>query len=99
MSKELDMKKNLSEELIINNDLEMWDNEDTLPEIEKDREELDKEVNKELEAKIKDVEDINAAEAPEIEVHDGDDKKIKVKGLTEKLILDEGDDSHTLNED
>ena len=93
------MKKNLSEELIINNDLEMQDNEDTLPEIEKDREELDKEVNKELEAKIKDVEDINAAEAPEIEVHDGDDKKIKVKGLTEKLILDEGDDSHTLNED
>ena len=87
------MKINLSEELVINDDISLGnDEEKEAKEIEKSAEEYEKEVNKELEDKVKDVEEINEFEAKPIEIHDAEDKKLKIKGLTEKLILEEPSD-------
>ena len=87
------MKINLSEELVINDDISLGDDEEKeAKEIEKSAEEHEKEVNKELEDKVKDVEEINEFEAKPIEIHDAEDKKLKIKGLTEKLILEEPSD-------
>lgn len=95
------VKKNLSEELVINDDISLGslncDEEECKKELEKEIEDHEKEVNKELADKVKDVEEINEFEADPIEIHDGEDKKVKIKGLTEKLTLEEPDD--VLNED
>ena len=94
------VKKNLSEELVINDDISLGslncDEEECKKELEKEIEDHEKEVNKELADKVKDVEEINEFEAKPVEIHDGEDKKVKIKGLTEKLTLEEPSD--VLNE-
>lgn len=97
-SGDVNMNVNLSEELIINDDISLGkDEEAQAAEDNKALEEHEKEVNKELEERVDAVDEINEFEADPIEIHDGEDKKVKIKGLTEKLILEEPDD--TLNED
>ena len=77
----LGMNKNLSEELIINDNISLGKNdEEQAKEIEKSAEEHEKEVNKELADKVKDVEEINEFEVKPI------------KGLSEKLTLEEPSD-------
>lgn len=97
-SGDVNMNVNLSEELIINDDISLGkDEEAQAAEDNKAFEEHEKEVNKELEERVDAVDEINEFEADPVEIHDGEDKKVKIKGLTEKLILEEPDDS--LNED
>ena len=97
----LDMRQNLSEELIINDDISLGsldhDDEECKKELAKEIEKNEKEVSDELTDRVEEVEEINTAEAPKVEIHDAEDKKIKIKGLTERLILEEPED--TLNED
>lgn len=87
------MKKNLSEELAINDDISLGvGEEEQAKENEKVFEDHEKEVNKDLADKVDDVEEINEFEAKPIEIKDGEDKKVKIKGLTEKLVLEEPSD-------
>ena len=81
VKEDLNMNKNLSEELIINDNISLGkDDEEQAKEIEKSAEEHEKEVNKELADKVKDVKEINEFEVKPI------------KGLSEKLTLEEPSD-------
>ena len=94
-NEELDMRKKLSEELVID---EPNSGEELKPELEKVAEERKEEVQKELQDRVDMVEDeINNAKTPEIEIKDVNDKKVKIKQFTEKLILEEP--SEILTED
>lgn len=88
------MRLNLSEELVINDDISLNDGSEVKEEQEKEAEKLEKEANKELEDKVEAVEEINKAEAEEIDLKDPAGKTIKIKGLTEgvKLTLEEPSD-------
>ena len=90
------MRKNLSEELEINDDIKLEDGEELKPEVEKEKDKLDKEVQKELDAKNKISDEIKDAEAPKAEVNNGLGKSTKIKQFVEKLTLEEPSD--TLNE-
>lgn len=92
-SGDVNMKVNLSEELVINDDISLGKDEEA--QIEADKKSLEdheKEVNKDLADKVDAVEEINEFEADPVEIHDGEDKKLNIKGLTEKLILEEPSD-------
>jgi len=82
------MRKNLSEELVINDVIKLGVEEDEEVSTQPDKE-TEKKINKELADKVKDVEEINDAKTPDLGV--------KIKGLTEKLVLEEPSDM--LNED
>lgn len=92
-SGDVNMKVNLSEELVINDDISLGKDEEA--QIEADKKSLEdheKEVNKDLADKVDAVEEINEFEVDPVEIHDGEDKKLNIKGLTEKLILEEPSD-------
>lgn len=92
-SGDVNMKVNLSEELVINDDISLGKDEEAQIEAnKKSLEDHEKEVNKDLADKVDAVEEINEFEADPVEIHDGEDKKLNIKGLTEKLILEEPSD-------
>lgn len=90
-------RKNLSEELKINDDIVLDDGSELKDELEKSKEKYFDEVEKELNQKVKDAEEISGAEAPKVEANDGLGKSLKIKQFTEKLILEEPSD--VLNEE
>ena len=91
------MRKNLSEELEINDDVVLNDGEEKKPEEEKEGDKLKKEIQKQLDDKSKAFDEIRDAEAPKAEVNDGMGKSTKIKHFVEKLTLEEPSD--VLNED
>lgn len=91
------MRTNLSEELKLNDDISLDDGSEKLPELEKEKEKLDKEIQKDLDAKVDIAKEIRDAEAPKAEINDAKGKSTKIKQFVEKLILEEPSDA--LNED
>ena len=91
------MRKNLSEELEINDVVTLDDCADNKPEEEKEEDKLKKEVQKELDQKNKIADEIRDAEAPKAAANNGLGKSTKIKQFVEKLTLEEPTD--TLNED
>ena len=90
------MRKNLSEELKINDDVTLNDGEEKKPEEVKEGDKLEKDIQKEIDEKNKIADEVRDAEAPELEAKDGHGKALKIKQFTEKLILEEP--SNSLNE-
>jgi hypothetical protein len=90
-------RQNISEELKLNDDIVLDDGSDKKEELEKDGEELEKEVQKELDAKIDIADEIREAEAEEFKATNALGKTTKIKNFTEKLILEEP--SNVLNEE
>ena len=64
------MKKNLSEELEINDDINLDDGEEKKPELEKEAEEHEDAVQKDLDEKNKIADEIKNAEAPKAEAEE-----------------------------
>ena len=91
------MRKNLSEELEINDDISLDNGEDKKPEEEKVANELKDIAQKDLDDKNKIADEIREAEAPEAEANDGYGKSLKIKQFVEKLTLEEP--TNVLNED
>lgn len=99
-NEELDMRENLSEELKINDVIELDDgdrSEEEIKEDDKEESDLEKDIQKELDDKNKIADEIRDAEAPKPELNNGLGKATKIKQFVEKLILEEP--SNILNED
>lgn len=92
------MKRNISEELKINDDITLDTGEDNKPEEEKEAEELRKEVQKDIDDKNNILDDIREGEAVKAEANSPEGKALKISQFVEKLILDETSDD-VLNED
>ena len=91
------MRKNLSEELKINDDVVLNDGSEAKEEEDKKAKEVEKEVQKELDSKNKIADEISDAKAPKVTANNGLGKSTKIKQFVEKLVLEEPSD--TLNED
>lgn len=83
------MRKNLSEELEINDDISLDNGENKKQEEEKEDDKLQKEIQKDIEEKNKIADEIRDAEAEEIKITDGSGKALKIKKFNEKLTLEE----------
>lgn len=93
------MKRNISEELNINDVIMLDDGSEKKEEAEKEAKDHEKYVQDELDKKVDDFEEIKNAEAPKLEVNDGYGKALHIKQFTEKLILSEDDCENILNEE
>ena len=91
-------RRNISEELKINNDVTIDNGEDNKPEEEKEANELEKAAQKDIDDKHKLVDEIRDAEAPKATANDGLGKSLNIKQFVEKLTLEETSDD-VLNED
>lgn len=91
-------RRNISEELKINDDVAIDNGEDNKPEEEKEANELEKAVQKDIDDKHKLVDEIRDAEAPKATANDGLGKSLNIKQFVEKLTLEETSDD-VLNED
>ena len=92
------MKRNISEELNINDVITLDDGSEKKDELEKVAAELQKESQDIIDDKLNDLEEIRDAEAPAPEANDGFGKTLHIKNFVEKLTLSEEDDN-VLNED
>lgn len=91
------MRKNLSEELKINDDVVLNDGSEAKEEEDKKAKEVEKEVQKELDSKNKINKELANAKTPDAKANNGLGKSTKIKQFVEKLVLEEPSD--TLNED
>ena len=90
-------RKNLSEELKLNDDIVLNDGSELKDEVEKVADELEKATQDVIDEKNEILDDIKNAEAADVEANDGSGKSTTIKQFVEKLILDEPSD--VLNED
>ena len=91
------MRKNLSEELKINDDIVLNDGSEAKEEEDKKAKEVEKEVQKELDSKNKIAKEVVNAKTPDAKANNSMGKSTKIKQFVEKLTLEEP--SNTLNED
>ena len=91
------MRKNLSEELKINDDIVLNDGSEAKEEEDKKAKEVEKEVQKELDSKNKIAKEVVNAKTPDAKANNSMGKSTKIKQFVEKLTLEEPSD--VLNED
>lgn len=89
-------RRNISEELNINDFISLDDGSERKDDLEKEADKLEKENQEIIDDKIKDFEEIRDAEAPKLKANDGLGKTLKIKKFVEKIVLEEP--SNTLNE-